>query len=174
MSILYRCSGQHGCGRLLPPAAFHRKRNSKRGGRMYTCKTCRSLYARFKKARYRARLRGVVDTVTWEAFYAAFHNVDTCYYCGGKLASGWELDHIKPLSAMGANSLENLCASCPTCHRAKGNMLPVHWYGWLAQRGVLHPDAVRWGVTDFQVSLIGHIGNIPVVPHRPGHHKKAG
>lgn len=153
MSVLYQCSGQHGCGRLLPPSAFHRKANSKRGGRMYTCKQCRSLYARFKKARRRARQRGVIDTLTWQAFHDAFHNVSACHYCGGSLAAGWQLDHIKPLSAHGPNALDNLAAACVCCHQAKANMLPVQWYGHLAQRGVLHPDARQWGVVDVQLSL---------------------
>ncbi|WP_280454124.1 HNH endonuclease [Nocardia brasiliensis] len=40
----------------------------------------------------------------------------TCQKCG---RSGWEVDHITPISAGGTDEDSNLCVLCRSCHQAK-------------------------------------------------------
>ena len=37
--------------------------------------------------------------------------------CGGRLEDGpWEVDHVTPLVAGGADALDNMCGRCAICH----------------------------------------------------------
>ena len=44
----------------------------------------------------------------------------SCYHCG-ELTDKFHFDHVKPLSAGGANRPWNIVVSCPTCNLSKGD-----------------------------------------------------
>lgn len=45
-----------------------------------------------------------------------------CFYCGESLSPlSWHMDHFRPLSRGGVNTLSNLRAACPICNLAKSD-----------------------------------------------------
>ena len=63
-----------------------------------------------------------------------------CYLCGKKLAwknygdpgerGAWEVEHMRPLSRGGSNSVKrNLLPACIPCNRKKGTMTVNKWFG---------------------------------------------
>lgn len=47
-----------------------------------------------------------------------------CFYCGGGVGRGREIDHFIPWSHSGDDGLDNLVAACHRCNNAKRAMLP--------------------------------------------------
>jgi 5-methylcytosine-specific restriction endonuclease McrA len=43
-----------------------------------------------------------------------------CYYCGDRLGSVYDADHIFPVSKGGSSDPWNIVLACPTCNRSKG------------------------------------------------------
>ena len=59
--------------------------------------------------------------------FAVFLRDDfTCVYCGEK-PEDIEIDHIKPISKGGDNSITNLNTCCPKCNRLKGSKTLEEW-----------------------------------------------
>ena len=47
-----------------------------------------------------------------------------CHICGGGLEKRWVVDHVKPLSKGGANSIDNYLPACKSCNRLKWHRSP--------------------------------------------------
>lgn len=61
------------------------------------------------------------EPYTYEDLIGMWYGQDgLCYYCGTPLFSRFHREHMMPLSRGGADKLENLCLSCPTCNTRKG------------------------------------------------------
>lgn len=58
-----------------------------------------------------------------------YKNADgKCQLCGRKICyNTMTLDHIKPLSMGGSDSVDNLQCTCKTCNNFKGNILPENF-----------------------------------------------
>lgn len=54
-----------------------------------------------------------------------------CWWCGKKLNGKHHLDHRIPLARGGANSIGNLCLSCPKCNQRKSAKMPWEFNGRL-------------------------------------------
>lgn len=57
-----------------------------------------------------------------------------CACCNCSISSGYDIDHVNPLSLGGSNNPDNLQLLCPTCNRSKSNKDP---YKWANDRGML-------------------------------------
>lgn len=51
----------------------------------------------------------------------------SCFWCGNKLNSKYQLDHVMPLFRGGRHSIGNLVASCPSCNCSKQALLPIYF-----------------------------------------------
>lgn len=54
-----------------------------------------------------------------------------CWWCCAPCADTFHLDHRVPLSRGGANTIENIVVSCPSCNLRKNNRLPYEFNGRL-------------------------------------------
>jgi len=64
-----------------------------------------------------------------------------CWWCGCDLPEkDLTLDHLKPKSRGGSNSLENLRLSCVSCNRSRGNSLYPPQHRWPKKQFL----ATRW------------------------------
>jgi 5-methylcytosine-specific restriction endonuclease McrA len=59
-----------------------------------------------------------------------------CYWCGGKCAKDYHIDHYYPLSKGGRHEVSNLVIACPTCNSRKSAKDPEQfraetWHGTL-------------------------------------------
>lgn len=62
--------------------------------------------------------------LTKEDIYSSLQRTNfECFYCGAKLNSTWELDHVVPISKGGKNISTNIIPSCKICNRMKGALL---------------------------------------------------
>ena len=50
-----------------------------------------------------------------------------CFNCNARLASGYHVDHIQPLSRGGTDDPVNLQLLCPFCNMSKGSRDPIEW-----------------------------------------------
>jgi 5-methylcytosine-specific restriction endonuclease McrA len=77
---------------------------------------------RENEGRYRARRHGVGVAAVSERDLQALleRQVGRCAYCPNDLDHKRHLDHRTPLSRGGAHAIGNLCWTCPTCNRRKG------------------------------------------------------
>lgn len=50
-----------------------------------------------------------------------------CASCSNSLASGYHVDHIKPVVLGGSNGSENIQILCPGCNMSKGGKDPFDW-----------------------------------------------
>lgn len=67
--------------------------------------------------------------------YLLIRHSHTCQYCGG--ASGdpvLEIEHMKPKSRGGSNSIRNLTIACHTCNQRKGSLTPEEWLAGLRSK----------------------------------------
>lgn len=72
-----------------------------------------------RHARIMAENYGVYDDLTLEDIAYTFKVANNkCVYCG-KLSNNLELEHIKPMSRGGSNTLSNVMTSCRRCNRSK-------------------------------------------------------
>ena len=82
--------------------------------------------------------------------YLLIRHSHTCQYCGG--ASGdsvLEIEHMKPKSRGGSNSIRNLTISCHTCNQLKGSLTPEEWLDSL-QAKAKKTDLDRARIKDIQ------------------------
>ena len=82
---------------------------------------------RDKAHRRRARIRGVEsDRPKLMRGWAAALRDDPCDYCGQR--GDIVMDHVRPMSAGGAHTVENTTAACRACNLKKG--AHVNWKDW--------------------------------------------
>lgn len=65
---------------------------------------------------YYAR-REMSETVRWQVFKRDGYRCDYC----GKDNGPFEVDHVKPVSEGGRDTIDNLVTACPDCNRKKAN-----------------------------------------------------
>lgn len=51
-----------------------------------------------------------------------------CAYCGEFLGKNKQIDHVVPISKLGADTLENIVYVCHSCNTSKGNRDFLDWY----------------------------------------------
>ncbi len=69
---------------------------------------------------------GTVSATDLALVFLAFNR--KCAYCGFEIsAAGVSFDHVVPFVKGGANTIENLAASCMTCQRGKFTKTPEEW-----------------------------------------------
>ena len=92
------------CGKTKPVMAFHKNQTH--------CKKCHTKHVRHEKAKRVNFTKGTANTVRRRAN-------GRCEHCGAK--SNLELHHMEPtcLRPDLANSVTNLKALCPKCHKAE-------------------------------------------------------
>jgi 5-methylcytosine-specific restriction endonuclease McrA len=67
----------------------------------------------------RARLAGVPhEPYTRQEVF--LRDRGRCYICGVELKGMWHVDHVMPIVAGGADTLDNVRAACAPCNLAKG------------------------------------------------------
>ena len=49
-----------------------------------------------------------------------------CYMCDRRLPPGWHVEHVIPIARGGADTLDNVRASCPRCNLRKGTQEPCY------------------------------------------------
>ena len=77
---------------------------------------------------YRARKRAAEGTHTAADVCAQYERQKgRCYWCGEKVGSRYDIDHVIPLSRGGANDRSNLVIACTFCNRSKGAKMPHEW-----------------------------------------------
>lgn len=72
---------------------------------------------------------------------------EMCEYCLTKsdlLGMDLEVEHVIPESLGGTSSLDNLCASCPTCNRRKGSRIRAIDPDTGQRVRLFHPRQQRW------------------------------
>lgn len=70
-----------------------------------------------------------------------------CAYCRSSerlMGVLFEIDHILPISAGGATTLENLCLACPVCNRFKAIRIAGLDPVTLQEARLFHPRIDRW------------------------------
>jgi 5-methylcytosine-specific restriction endonuclease McrA len=55
------------------------------------------------------------------------HQKCKCYYCGASLKKEYHVDHVRPLTRGGRNSIDNLVLACAHCNLTKSDRLPHEW-----------------------------------------------
>ena len=76
----------------------------------------------------RAAVRGLPGRHTaLEIKVLAEKQMYRCVYCEACLKSGFEADHIMPISLGGDNSIQNIQLLCRPCNRRKSNRHPVEF-----------------------------------------------
>jgi 5-methylcytosine-specific restriction endonuclease McrA len=51
-----------------------------------------------------------------------------CFWCSEPLESGWQVDHVIPISRNGSNWPENIVCACPSCNLRKQDKIPfIEW-----------------------------------------------
>lgn len=77
---------------------------------------------RRKSGKRRARRDRLNDAWFLLKWVVAFRTNERCVYCTKKLPVRlWTIDHIKPKSAGGDDSLDNLVLACTECNSDKGS-----------------------------------------------------
>jgi 5-methylcytosine-specific restriction endonuclease McrA len=51
-----------------------------------------------------------------------------CAYCGEHLGKNKQIDHVVPISKLGADTLDNVVFACHSCNTSKGNRNLLDWY----------------------------------------------
>ena len=51
-----------------------------------------------------------------------------CAYCYEPLGKNKQIDHVVPISKMGADVIENIVFVCQSCNCSKGDRDPIKWY----------------------------------------------
>lgn len=51
-----------------------------------------------------------------------------CAYCGEHLGKNKQIDHVVPISKLGADTLDNIVFACQSCNTSKGNRNFLDWY----------------------------------------------
>lgn len=51
-----------------------------------------------------------------------------CAYCGEYLGKNKQIDHVVPISKLGADTLDNIVFACQSCNTSKGNRNFLDWY----------------------------------------------
>ncbi len=51
-----------------------------------------------------------------------------CAYCYEHLGKNKQVDHVMPISKLGADVLENIVYACQSCNCSKGDRDPIKWY----------------------------------------------
>jgi len=96
-----------------------------------------------------------------------------CHICGRKLSfinygkmgkrGAWEVDHSRPLSKSGGDSLNNLYASCISCNRTKGTFTSQTARSWydrkkaplskVKRKEVKYTNAIFGGIAGLIIGL---------------------
>jgi 5-methylcytosine-specific restriction endonuclease McrA len=103
-------------------------------------------YNRIRMLKYRQDNRGIVNSIAQKRrafkrnttvdmdrileWMKLVHSKPTfiCQYCKTEYPTNRvHFDHIVPLCRGGVHSIENLCASCPSCNLSKGKKLLSEW-----------------------------------------------
>lgn len=78
--------------------------------------------------RYRARKKSASGSHTVEditRLYEAQRGL--CKYCGKDISSGYQVDHVMPLSRGGSNWPDNLALACKSCNSSKKDKTLTEW-----------------------------------------------
>lgn len=141
------------CGGTKPLLSQPRGRYCSERCRVTAWNRDNPLARREARHRRRARMVGVgAEPFTardlrrdWEA-----HDLYDCFFCGGPLTDGYEVEHFYALSKGGPHALWNLLPSCMPCNRGAGGKGTREPWGYLRealeQQGV-DLDAVQEGVS---------------------------
>jgi|SRR5438128_2107367 len=79
------------------------------------------LRCRATEAKRRARANASCSQYTRHDVAVLFRaQLRACYWCGQKLTTRYEVDHVQPLAKGGSNGPENIVLSCRSCNRRKG------------------------------------------------------
>jgi 5-methylcytosine-specific restriction endonuclease McrA len=95
-----------------------------------------------KKARRRARKRGLPDTLTLEQWRDILDRHDhRCYYCGEEFTDDnpLTLDHVVPVSQGGGTTAANCRPCCYECNQRKGARTPAQAGMFITNWGLLLP-----------------------------------
>ena len=122
-----RCTG---CREVYPYDLEHfGKHSSRKSGISNVCRICERVRNMNKRAN---KVAPGQPALTAEAVRALLESSGLiCMHCGVNCATGFELDHIRPLSRGGANSIDNLCVSCADCNTAKNDKTMPEYRAWL-------------------------------------------
>ncbi|MGW1268191.1 HNH endonuclease [Streptomyces sp. NPDC002491] len=89
---------------------------------------------------YQHRRRAIVANSAVQPFTARDlrhdwegHDLWSCFFCGGSLAAGYEVEHFYPLSKGGPHALFNLVPSCTPCNRGAGGKGTKEPWGFLRE-----------------------------------------
>jgi 5-methylcytosine-specific restriction endonuclease McrA len=107
------------------------------GGRTTRCRSCKAkstdrAYHAFYKLKLRAEMAGNEVEVTPEeikALLEAFEGI--CIYCGAKEEPDgptFHVEHVKARSQGGADHINNLVISCPSCNSKKSDKSVIGYY----------------------------------------------
>ncbi|MBY0144258.1 HNH endonuclease [Neobacillus niacini] len=124
------------CGEVKARDEFERDKRYE-GGRTTRCKSCKAkstdrAYHAFYKLKLRAEMAGNEVAVTLEeikALLEAFGGI--CIYCGAKEEPNgptFHVEHVRARSQGGADHINNLVISCPTCNSKKSDKSVIGYY----------------------------------------------
>lgn len=76
----------------------------------------------------RRRERNLIGSYTGAELQARYDEQrGLCYWCGIDISTGFERDHVIPLSKGGVNEISNIVCACKSCNRSKSDSLPKDW-----------------------------------------------
>ena len=127
--MVIRCSK---CGKEKPRGQFYKKvRFGRRVSRKSWCKECERPYAAARNARRQERMRGRGSYSGLDVERLIVRQRGCCAICGCSLVvDGFHVDHVRPVSKGGFNTVDNLQILCGPCNLKKGD----RWdgvSGWL-------------------------------------------
>lgn len=107
-------------------AAYRKKSRAKAGAR-----ESHKIRMRIRQARIRAAGTFTLDDVELlKRNQTDKQGRIRCWWCN-KPIEHWHIDHVIPIAKGGANTIGNLCLSCPECNHKKSARTPAEWAGRL-------------------------------------------
>lgn len=112
-------------------AYYQKHKEDLKSAALKTYRTNKERYFEYGRKRRALKMKATVNLKAIKEFIRRVKSKPTviCYYCDLPVpTNAMHFDHIIPLIKGGSHSVENLCASCPTCNLTKNASTIKAWF----------------------------------------------